>query len=161
MRKSRNTNSIYASYMHKLCAIESNIEYFLTNYSKDRLVTTEEYIQYYNNFSSKGKLKESIREMFKSNKCISRVTVHHSMMGTVNVDFNRLENIDGHANPDIPVAKWYFDVTIQKLLLEFYLEMEEAHALLKTATTTRKAVSILKDLEKTLLEKYMYFYYAR
>ena len=159
MRKSRK-NRVYDSIIHKLYALEATIHYFLTNYSKDNLVTTEEYIKYYNNTSSKGKLKESVREMFKSNKCISRVTVHHSMMGTVNIDFNRLENIDGHANPDIPVAKWFFDMTVQKLMIELDVEIEEAFALLASATTERKAKSILKSLEKTLLEKYLYFYHV-
>lgn len=159
MRKSRK-NRVYDSIIHKLYALEATIHYFLTNYSKDNLVTTEEYIKYYNNTSSKGKLKESVREMFKSNKCISRVTVHHSMMGAVNIDFNRLENIDGHANPDIPVAKWFFDMTVQKLMIELDAEMEEAFSTLASATTERKAKSILKSLEKTLLEKYIYFYHV-
>lgn len=153
-------NSVYGSIIHKLYAIETLIQYFLTNYSKDNLVTTEEYVKYYNNFSSKGKLKESVREMFKSNKCISRVTVYHSMMGAVNVDFNSLENIDGHANPDIPVAKWFFDATIQNLLIELDVDMAEAYTLLGLATTERKAKSIVKTLEQTLLKKYIYFYHV-
>ena len=160
MKKENKTNTVYTSLIYKLCAIEANIEYFLTFYSKENLVTTEEYLKYYNNTSSKGKLKESIREMFKSNKCISRVTVYHSMMGAVNVDFNHLENIDGHANPDLPVAKWFFDVTVQKLLTTFHIEIEEAHAQLKSATTERKAKSILKGLEQTLQKKYLYFYHV-